>query len=394
MKQGFDLRPFPNVGNSPFYKEYSVAAMLPTGLGSHEGWGTKLAETPIETVIKRGNEKIDKAKGQPLKGDDATTRDVIRRQMHDVSEVNCLMEAEIMAYGQRKILNKTFFYDKDKIPNCVVSVQGYPGYKFRGKSEMIVFRGKEIFCEERRDICKFPGGGWDPNEKSDMAAVREVQEESLMNVKNVHYAGTYINIPNKMPSWVSENVPKEFQWNGYYVDVYVGDYDSPYEGKVDEHDKDEIAKNGKFVTPNSIWKKLNAVQKQAILQNMDAETLGELEESYMENKTMEGTLFAEYVKNRAKLPDDVFGVPELRKYPMPDKKHVISAIKLFNHVDAKHEKELARNIKKKADEFGLTDFSFVGKGNRFSKYLPQTMLNVKESIVMDTLDSFFFTERK
>ena len=258
MNKAIDVRPFPNVGNSPFYKEYSVGAMLPTGMGSTEGWGTKLAKTPIEEVIKRGNKKIDKADGQPLKGDDATTRNVIRRQMHDVEEVACLMEAEIMAYGQRKILTKDFFYDENKIPNCIVTIQGYPRHKFRGKSELIVFKGNKIFCEEKKNVCKFPGGGWDPNESSEMAAIREAQEEALMNVKNVHYVGTYINIPEKMSSWMIENIPEGQRWQGYYVDVYVGEYDSEFKGIVNDEDKDDIAKNGKFVTPNSVWKKLIA----------------------------------------------------------------------------------------------------------------------------------------
>ena len=390
MNKAIDVRPFPNVGNSPFYKEYSVGAMLPTGMGSTEGWGTKLAKTPIEEVIKRGNKKIDKADGQPLKGDDATTRNVIRRQMHDVEEVACLMEAEIMAYGQRKILTKDFFYDENKIPNCIVTIQGYPRHKFRGKSELIVFKGNKIFCEEKKNVCKFPGGGWDPNESSEMAAIREAQEEALMNVKNVHYVGTYINIPEKMSSWMIENIPEGQRWQGYYVDVYVGEYDSEFKGIVNDEDKDDIAKNGKFVTPNSVWKKLNAVEKQGILQNLNAESLGALEESFMKDEKIEDNLFTEYVRNRAKLPDEVFGIPEVRKYPMPDKKHVISAIKLFNHVEPKYEKELARNIKKKADEFNLTDFSFVGKDNRFIKYIGGV---AKESYEIKDLDAFFFTEK-
>ena len=40
-----------------------------------------------------------------------------------------------------------------------------------------------------------------------------------------------------------------------------------------------------------------------------------------------------------------FGIPELKKYPMPDKEHVLAAIRMFNHVDKEHEKELANNIK-------------------------------------------------
>lgn len=69
--------------------------------------------------------------------------------------------------------------------------------------------------------------------------------------------------------------------------------------------------------------------------------------------------------------EDLYGVPELKKFPMPDKKHVKSAIRFFNYIDPKHEKELADAILEKAKEFGL-DFGkdiSVGEENRFRKYL-------------------------
>lgn len=71
--------------------------------------------------------------------------------------------------------------------------------------------------------------------------------------------------------------------------------------------------------------------------------------------------------------EDLYGVPELKKFPMPDKKHVKSAIRFFNYVDPKYEKELAEAILKKAEEFGLnleSDIS-VGDENKFKKYLKE-----------------------
>ncbi len=71
--------------------------------------------------------------------------------------------------------------------------------------------------------------------------------------------------------------------------------------------------------------------------------------------------------------EDLYGVPELKKFPMPDKKHVKSAIRFFNYVDPKYEKELAEAILEKAKEFGLdmeSDIS-VGDENKFKKYLKE-----------------------
>lgn len=63
-----------------------------------------------------------------------------------------------------------------------------------------------------------------------------------------------------------------------------------------------------------------------------------------------------------------FGIPELKKFPMPDKAHVLAAIRMFNHVDTEHEAELAKNVKKKMKEYGI-DPSHVGDENKLKKYL-------------------------
>lgn len=63
-----------------------------------------------------------------------------------------------------------------------------------------------------------------------------------------------------------------------------------------------------------------------------------------------------------------YGLPKLKKYPMPDAKHVRSAIKFFNYVSPANEKELAKAILQRMNEYGITDVE-VGPTNRFRKYL-------------------------
>ena len=76
--------------------------------------------------------------------------------------------------------------------------------------------------------------------------------------------------------------------------------------------------------------------------------------------------------------DKKFGVPELKKFPMPDADHVRSAIRFFNYVDPKHEKELAEAILERMDEYGLSFDDFgVGDENRFKKYIPKEKLEKK-----------------
>lgn len=71
---------------------------------------------------------------------------------------------------------------------------------------------------------------------------------------------------------------------------------------------------------------------------------------------------------RSELPDSVFGIPEERKYPMPDKRHTLSAIKLFGHVEPKYEEELAKNIIKNMKKYNIPE-SAVGKDNKLRKYI-------------------------
>ena len=62
-----------------------------------------------------------------------------------------------------------------------------------------------------------------------------------------------------------------------------------------------------------------------------------------------------------------YGLPKKRKYPMPDKQHVMSAIRFFNYVSTSDEKELAANIIKRIKEYKIADIN-VGPDNRFAKY--------------------------
>lgn len=80
----------------------------------------------------------------------------------------------------------------------------------------------------------------------------------------------------------------------------------------------------------------------------------------------------QYIIHTNKGDPNKYGLPSLKKYPMPDAKHVRSAIKFFNYVDPKYEKELAVAIFNRMKEYDMSfdDFT-VGDDNRFSKYIPR-----------------------
>ena len=88
-----------------------------------------------------------------------------------------------------------------------------------------------------------------------------------------------------------------------------------------------------------------------------------------------------------KYPIDCYGLPDRKAYPIPDEKHVRSAIKFFNYADEDEEKELAKNINKKIKEFGVTDINISDK-NRFSKYYKHIHESYYIRDYMEVLEQF------
>lgn len=81
----------------------------------------------------------------------------------------------------------------------------------------------------------------------------------------------------------------------------------------------------------------------------------------------------EVVEHADKDEDDKqYGVPEQKKFPLPDADHVRSAIRFFNYVDPKYEKELAKAILEKMKEYNMSFDDFgVGDENKFKNYIPK-----------------------
>lgn len=65
--------------------------------------------------------------------------------------------------------------------------------------------------------------------------------------------------------------------------------------------------------------------------------------------------------------DDVFyGVPEQKKFPLDTRSHVVSAVRFFNYVEPRYERELARSLASKVREYGIE--LVPSDTNRFYKY--------------------------
>ena len=58
-------------------------------------------------------------------------------------------------------------------------------------------------------------------------------------------------------------------------------------------------------------------------------------------------------EERKDMPDSVFGLPERREYPMPDASHVRAAEAYFRYCPEELKPELARNILRFAEKYGI-----------------------------------------
>lgn len=58
-------------------------------------------------------------------------------------------------------------------------------------------------------------------------------------------------------------------------------------------------------------------------------------------------------EERKVLPEDVYGLPERREYPMPDAAHVRAAEAYFRYCPEELKPRLARAILQKAKEYGV-----------------------------------------
>lgn len=88
-------------------------------------------------------------------------------------------------------------------------------------------------------------------------------------------------------------------------------------------------------------------------------------------------------KQKNSFSDTTFGVPELRKFPLNDKKHVIKAIQFFHHCPMKYKHELAHNINREAKIHGIT----ITPSSVVYDYL-----NEMEQIEIDNLEDIYFLQ--
>lgn len=296
------------------------------------------------------------------------------------------------------------YYDNKGIWNSLYTLPGYPDTLFRKRVETLILRKvgnsyyiflKFIPVNERVNGKDYstPGGSTERNIPDITQAVNECHEETHFKVASIKYSGiSYLEFKTPKEKFIRNDL---INWNGSINKVYVAFYNGKYKQKIDKYDEDSFIRSGKFYSLRKIFHKLNIYHQKALIK-----TIPEIKEILSSktlliyNDTVKGsggdklinqiTEAALSSKERKALDDSVFGIPELRKYPLNDKDHVKSAIRFFNKVDNEHEKELAENIINAMDEYGIP-YSSVGENNRLYKYISQ--IRADDEITEATLSS-------
>jgi hypothetical protein len=177
-------------------------------------------------------------------------------------------------------------------------------------------------------------------------------------------------------SWKNNNLFEIFNW---YAEHRDKQYINPESRKILERILEKIWDvliMQEAVAGHDIYEVENQYKRFWIEQKMDQLSLEHSSEQVIgkviDTRETENGLVVTVEHSSVEDSDEgLFGIPELKKYPMPNRKHVKSAIRFFNYVDPKYEKELAESILEKAEEFGmdLNEDITVGDDNRFKKYL-------------------------
>ena len=263
------------------------------------------------------------------------------------------------------------FYGTNHIWNSIIVFSG-DKHIYRGRVETLIIKDdKEIFLrfnkgeKDHHGKPKYsvPGGSFERDIPHTIQAENECNEEARIALSNIQSTGiTYKDTVTPQHKWVKDQV---VNWNGKFTEVYIGTYKGRFTGHVDKEDEDTFMVHGKFYDLDKIYPKLKKEHQLALA--LHYPTRFNLSKNLRENEKFvkESPLSS---KERNRIPDNEFGIPSLRKFPLHDKEHVLAAIRMFNRVDKKHEKELAHNILNKMILYNI-DAKIIGRTNRLRSYL-------------------------
>ena len=247
--------------------------------------------------------------------------------------------------------------------------------QLRYRSEMLILKDESLFIKINTSSSAsipytLPGGGIDPGEDPRDTAIRETQEEVLMCVSNVKYAGSYIKLLSEeilKKSWEKHGTKKEDYTYGSFTTVFIGRYFSDYKGDIEEEDRSNMHKQGKFVPIAEVYDMLDPIHKYAIDQYLDG-GLQNISPCVLESSFY---LHDIYKKDSILPAYESFSIPFFSKRDRSENSHESWARKIFQS----KAKDLLRYNRKRKKQLVIKDHRFEFHGlnirvlyNRIKKF--------------------------
>lgn len=163
-------------------------------------------------------------------------------------------------------IEKEAGFENNGCYNSIVYLKGI-SEPMRGRAEIVIFRGDTIFLDKKDKEMpyEFPGGSFEKKERDhSKTAIRESREEVRINCRNVKYVDSYCRVMKEPHEWVKKNIPKNKQWKAYYTEIYIGEFDSYYNGKIAKADRDDMIKTAKFYKINEVYNMLRKEHRKAV----------------------------------------------------------------------------------------------------------------------------------
>lgn len=244
-------------------------------------------------------------------------------------------------------------YYKDGVWNGLYMSKGKI---YRDRVECLIIDNNQVFLEFKSDgSYRLPGGSTELEVSDEEQVKNECKEEARIVIDTPRYVSEYIET-NIKPSYL-----KEFDYSGYRTKVYVSNFVSVYKDKIPEELQEKsMVKNGKFYDIDKVFFKLKPAHRDAI-------------KEFREDLVTEGKLSQE---DRDKLKPSDFGIPELRKYPLIDKSHVLMAIRYFDKAPEEYKEELAHNIYSKSKKFKMN----INKDSKWYSYIEENAISEYDSL--------------
>ena len=233
------------------------------------------------------------------------------------------------------------------------------GKNYRERVETLIFSGNTVYLAFMPDgSYKIPGGGTEPGVSMEESAIKECKEEAFIIPKNLAFVDTY----------AKDYKEKKGIYDGGITNLFVGEFGSEYTGTVHDEDLDpKIRDNGRFYDIDQVYDRLTPFHRRAV-------------DKWRSTRiATESVVYYEMTaKERNALPDEEFGIPYRRAFPLNDAQHVKSAITMFRHCPEKERAELAKRIFAKYRKFNL-DVK-ISKKNPLWKYAKKETGIVTEGV--------------